>query len=494
MPRIPTITKSVVQMPTISAQAVATPAQARAEMGQAVAGIGNTVGNIYSSIQVKRQAAADLVNLATTQNNLEDFKLKLAEDLKNETDFNNISEDQIDEKINTFRDEYSKLFKDNTEAGLKFNNIVSAATRELKKVANARYDTLITDQAKLDTEKYLDREIQNYITAPDEQKEGMLDNVSVFLNGMAENNAYSKSYAYERGKKWLADANALIEKDQTKRDAYEVDALVQKADTMIEPEKSDETYDLEARYKKIEELTDNPAYRKAAYDELNRLKKIHDDAQKERYDNNVNQIVGVLQSNKYFTINDMKKLPAYADLSETQRGIVQGKIQNLLDQRDREERSVAAAERSAETAERTRINQEKKEQQEKYDKAYDTIMSNETSYLALGTISEGEFNALILDVGESNQAKLLQTRLKLQKENASSSPLSIARKAAYSLLDNAKITDPGDRSAYWDAVRTYIGGETDPAIIRKKVAEAMQNAAMDRHLFRKDKVIINAPK
>jgi hypothetical protein len=215
MPRIPTITRNVIQAPTVNVSAASAPYQAQAQVGQAVANLGNTVGNIYADIQTKRRETADLVNLATAQNSLEDFKSELAESLGNETDFNNISEDTIDAKINTFRDTYSKMFEDSPNAALKFDNILSSASRELKKVAYARHDTLLSDQAKVNTEKYLERETLNYVNATDpEQQKEILNNVNIYVNGMADSNAYSKTYAYDRAKKFQNDADKIIEENK----------------------------------------------------------------------------------------------------------------------------------------------------------------------------------------------------------------------------------------------------------------------------------------
>lgn len=215
MPRIPTITRNVIQAPTVNVSAASAPYQAQVQVGQAVANLGNTVGNIYADIQTKRRETADLVNLATAQNSLEDFKSELAESLGNETDFNNISEDTIDAKINTFRDTYSKMFEDSPNAALKFDNILSSASRELKKVAYARHDTLLSDQAKVNTEKYLERETLNYVNATDpEQQKEILNNVNIYVNGMADSNAYSKTYAYDRAKKFQNDADKIIEENK----------------------------------------------------------------------------------------------------------------------------------------------------------------------------------------------------------------------------------------------------------------------------------------
>src|SRR5574343_34680 len=214
MPRIPTIDRKIIQSPTVNVNAVTAPVQAQAQMGQAVANFGNTIGDIYSDIQTKRRATADLVNLATAQNSLEEFKFNLAEGLGNETDFNNIKEETIDEQINTFTETYSKMFENSPEAGLKFNNMVEAASRELKKVSYARHDTLVADQAKLNTEQYLDRETLNYVNADPEQQKEIIDNVNLYVNGMAYNNAYSKTYAYDRAKKWLEDANKTVEENK----------------------------------------------------------------------------------------------------------------------------------------------------------------------------------------------------------------------------------------------------------------------------------------
>ena len=293
-----------------------------------------------------------------------------------------------------------------------------------------------------------------------------------------------------------------IPKLKTVSDAYQVDAIVKKATEKVSSENNDMPYDIEIRYAEVEKLTDNPVLKKQAFLELERIKRIHDQGVKERVDYATGIIGDTLLQTPALTINDIKKIPEFLKLPEPERNKALVKAQTLIDQRNREERSVVAAERaataasrSAETAEVARVNREKKDQQERYDKVYNGIMGNTATRDRLGTMSDSEFNSLVLDVGDRNQPKLLNERLSQQK-NPNYRQISKDRENIINgVLDAGKIINESDRKLYSDAVRAYIGKDVrDINEMKKLAAEAFQNATIERRRFRSDVVTINPSK
>ena len=289
---------------------------------------------------------------------------------------------------------------------------------------------------------------------------------------------------------------------KTVSDAYQVDSIVKKAVEIVGDENNDMPYDIEKRYAEVEKLTDNPVLKKQAFLELERIKRVHDQGVKERVDYATGIIGDSLLQNPTLTINDIKKMPDFLKLPEPERSKALAKAQTLIDQRNREERSVVAAERaataalrSAETAEVARVNREKKDQQERYDKVYNSIMGNTATRDRLGTMSDSEFNSLVLDVGDKNQPKLLNERISQQK-NPNYRQISKDRENIINgVLDSGNITNESDRKLYGDAVRAYIGKDVrDIKEMKKLAAEAIQNAVIERRTFRSDVVTINPSK
>jgi len=286
----------------------------------------------------------------------------------------------------------------------------------------------------------------------------------------------------------------MIDKVKPISDAYKTDAVVKSAVSSVKQANPDMPYDIEARYDEVKRLTNDPIIRNAAFNELQREKRIHDQGVKERFDYNNGAISSALQQDKNLTINDVKKMPAFQNLPVPQQSIALGKAQTLMSQRSREERAVAASERSADAAANTVKNQKLREQKAVYDKVYNAIMGNEVAYKNLGTMSEDEFNALLLSVGDENQARLLKERLKLQKDTKY---VSVARQRidiVNNVIRAANITDESDKALYQSAVSEYVGDETDIAIIRKKAAEAMQNAVLEKPWYWTNRVTITGGK
>jgi len=292
-----------------------------------------------------------------------------------------------------------------------------------------------------------------------------------------------------------------ISRLKTVSDAYQVDTIVKKAVEIVGNADKDMPYDIEKRYAEVEKLTDNPVLKKQAFLELERIKRVHDQGVKERVDYATGIIGDALLNNANLTINDIKKLPALLKLPEAERNKALIKAQTLIDQRTREERSIKASERAADAAIRSAENQEqtrqdrlKKEQQERYDKIYNGIMGNTETRDRLGTMSNDEFNSLVLDVGDKNQTKLLNERTSQQK-NPNYRKISQDRENIIKgVLDSGNITNESDRKLYSDAVRDYMGRDVrDINEMKKLAAEAMQNAVMERRRFRSDVVTIEEP-
>ena len=407
------------------------------------------IGIVSNATSDARDAGFNDIELGKAMQNVEDFVTAAHP---------GVSEEALEAVLKKYR---GALLYANMQARIDENPAMAFGSIEQRKEGLG--DQYLTLKNKAETAAIEGQKVEARIA--------MANNPSQFMRDI-ENEAYLPL---------LKGSDRLDIKDRAKpiKDAYTADNVVREAASRVKEDSPDVPYDIESRYAEVEKITKDPTIKKAAYFELERKKRLHDRGVKERFDYNWGAIGSALQEKKDLTVTDIIKMPEYLALaSEHQRNEARAKAQKLIDQRNREERAVAASERTALAAKNTLENNKTKAQQAEYDKAYNRIMAGSESHKNLGTMSDTEFEGLSLDVGLKNQVKLRKEREKLQK---STRYFSIARQRidiVNSVIEESNITDESLKTLYQDAVAEYVGDETDLEQIKKKAAEAMQNAVL----------------
>ena len=253
-------------------------------------------------------------------------------------------------------------------------------------------------------------------------------------------------------------------------------------------------FDLQSAYNEVKATTDDPEIRKGALEILNKEQKIHNEAIKTRFDFNYSAISSALQNDPKMTVNDVKKMNEYTNIPETLRDDALAKVSAFIEHRNMVERTTKAAERSATAAEKSAENQRLRDINDRYDNEYNSIMGSTTRLENLALMSDDEFNTYEFYVGSKNKAKLLIERNKLREKEGYDDALLTRRRYTTEALKGLGDINDTTRALYTDAIRDYVGDETDARKIKEKVAEAVQNAVFnDNGFFGKATVTINKP-
>ena len=457
---------------------------AQAQTGGAVVELSGLIAQRQAALNERERFAQDRLKAVEYNNNIAKEVLDLKGLLENDTDYDTI-EARATKALSDIKDKYDpKNPSDNLKVSIE-SSFSQHSLSLLGEVKTTKYKVM-NEKGKMAYLTAEQRAINEYIKS---------DNPEIQKSIKKGLEAVKNDLSSVTDPLWLHREYLGFEsKVKPISEAYEVDSIVAKAVSRVKESDPNIPYDIEKRYAEVEKLTNNPSVKKAAFLELERMKRIRDQGVKERFDFSYSAISSALQNNRYLNINDIKKMPEYLALPETQRDDALAKAQVLMDQRNREERAVVAAERSADAAVRAQENQEKQYQQERFDQSYNKIMGNGEKLEKLGTMTDDEFNGLLFDVGDKNQAKLLQERLKLKKSNKYAPVARQRVDIVNNLLSNAGITNESDKTAYMDAVIEYVGNETDLPKIKEKAAVAMQHAALERRAWWfTNKVTIKVP-
>ncbi len=211
MPRIPTITKSVVQMPTMNVSAASAPAQAKAQMGQAIAGIGNTALNIYDKVITKRLEAQRNNDLLKVENQMYEDSLAFSDELAQTTDYHNLIEN-FDERINSFKDKYSGLINENDpDASYALEKAYTDFSAKLKQKSHQRSTELTVEQGVAELSKNIDIASENYADAMFDKgaRKNIKDSTFAKIDVKVSDATISATDAQKLKDSWIQNAEKL---------------------------------------------------------------------------------------------------------------------------------------------------------------------------------------------------------------------------------------------------------------------------------------------
>lgn len=497
MPKIPTINRQYNQTSGgISPDVAALPGRALQGFGQAISGV--------SDVYQLRKVAERNTKLLKIENMMNDDKRAFADMLRMDTNYDGL-EERADKVLTGFQDKYSKEIQNDPKGLEAVNRAYGQFSNELRNMAWERRNNLHITERNIELDKAIKNKSNDYAleTDPDNRK-AIMDTTFALIDAGVQDGTLDAKDAYKIQEQWKQDAEQnrieqmilknpveaekalkngdikldpnMITKYQAKvkdiSNAYQVDDIVSKATAGYDIN-SDEPFDIQTYYENIKKATDDPEIRKAAFAELERMKRVKDQTLTEKYNYNTAPIIDAFMADENFTVNDAMKMPEYLQLTEPQQIKVKKAIEAGILTRNREKRALEASERAIK-------NQEQKEQQQEYDTNYLQLRNQPDIVYEM---DDNAIKATALDIGEKNVSKLFDYRNKLRKNK---SIIEFTDSLTNNILDQASIMDADERTAYITAIDEYIGDETDPSKIRQKVAEAMKYSALKKGGFFSD--------